>query len=340
MNVKAGDTVRFLNISGGGAVVRVEGKLAFVEDEDGFEVPMLVNELVVIKKEAPKTMASEPHAASHKAEEPDNYEFVEEEGDDANPQFLIAFLSGDEPGQDSGNLRIQAINDSNYFMYYTISNVRSDKDFDLLYAGTVEPNTKLSLDKMTVMQLDDRRWQVNLILFKRGKSYADVNPISSVIKIKAARFMKDKVFADNAYYHEKAVLIPVIKGEFERKLEELSDKDIQKAAREKESKPKRERYVRRDEPTILEVDLHIDELIDSTAGLSKGEIITIQLDRFMQVMKDNANNKGRKVVFIHGVGSGTLKTEVRKLLDRRYRKHSYQDASFREYGYGATMVII
>jgi len=338
MNVKVGDTVRFLNISGGGVVVRLEGKLAFVEDEDGFEVPMLINEVVVIKQDKPKS-TNESASVSGQVEEPDDYEYIEE-GDDANPQFLIAFLSGAKAGQDSGDLRIQAINDSNFFMSYNISTVRKDKELDLLYAGTIEPNTKLSLDKMTVMQLDDRQWQVNLMLFKRGKSYANFAPVSSVLKIKAARFMKDNAFADNAYYHEKAVLLPVIKGEFERKLEELSDTDLQKASREKENKPKRQKYAKRDEPGILEVDLHIDELIDSTTGLSNGEIITIQLDKFKQVMTENANNKGRKVVFIHGVGSGTLKTEVRKLLDRQFRKHSYQDASFREYGYGATMVII
>jgi len=40
---------------------------------------------------------------------------------------------------------------------------------DMLYTGVIEPNTKLALDKMTVMQLDDRQWQVSLILYKKGK---------------------------------------------------------------------------------------------------------------------------------------------------------------------------
>jgi len=57
------------------------------------------------------------------------------------------------------------------------------------------------------------------------------------------------------------------------------------------------------------------------------------------VMESNAKNKGRKIVFIHGVGNGVLKNEIRKQLERKYKVY-YQDASFREYGYGATMVII
>lgn len=339
MSVKAGDTVRFLDSNGGGVVVRVDGKLAYVEDEDGFEVPVMINECVVIKNEQPQKNAGSGNVVEEEVEE-DDYEFAEEIGDDSSPQFYIAFLSGDNPGQASGNLRVQAINDSNYFVFYTISNLRKDGDLDLFYHGTVEPNTKVALDKLAVNQLDDRQWQVNLTLFKKSKTYTNLAPVSEVIKIKASRFLKDNVFANNDYYHEKAVLLPAIKGEFERKLEELSDKEIKKVIKDKESQPKRKKYARRDEPALLEVDLHIDELIDSTAGLSKGEIITIQLDKFKQVMSENTKNKGRKVVFIHGVGNGKLKTEVRKLLDRQYRNNVYQDASFQEYGYGATMVIM
>ena len=47
-----------------------------------------------------------------------------------------------------------------------------------------------------------------------------------------------------------------------------------------------------------------------------------------------------KIVFIHGVGQGVLKQEVLKLLKTKYAKYYTQDASFREYGYGATMVIL
>ncbi|WP_430814869.1 DUF2027 domain-containing protein [Carboxylicivirga sp. RSCT41] len=335
MKVKAGDTVRFLNSSGGGTVVRVDGKLAYVEDEDGFEVPVMVHECVVIKDEKPQSTENEEPEV-----EEETYEYNEELGDDSDPQFYIAFLQGDKPGQASGDLRVQAINDSNYFVFYTISNLRRDGDLDLFYHGIIEPNTKLALDKLAVMQLDDRQWQINLSFYKKGKTYKNLAPVSDIIKIKATRFLKENAFADNAYYHEKAVLLPVIKGEFERKLDALTDKEISKAIKEKEAKTPRKKYARRDEPSILEVDLHIDEIIDTTAGLSNGDIITIQLDKFKQVMADNAGKKGRKIVFIHGVGNGKLKTEVRKLLDRQFKKHQYQDASFKEYGYGATMVII
>ena len=338
MKVKAGDIVRFLNISGGGTVSRVEGKLAFVEDEDGFEVPVMVNELVVIKDEKPTAPQSSEQSEDDVEEE--TYEYNEEEGGDDNPRFYVAFLPGEKKGVESGHLRIQLVNDSNYFAYYTISKKQKDETLELQFNGLIEPNTKISLDKMTVLQLDDRIWKVSIMMFKKGKAYQELPAVSTEVKIKAARFFKENSFADNDYYHEKAVLLPVIKGDFEKKLEQLTQKEVDQVLREKEAKPVRKKYAKRDEPGILEVDLHIDELIDTTAGLSKGEILNIQVDKFKQVMKDNAKFKGKKLVFIHGVGTGTLKNEIRRLLERQYKQHNYQDASFREYGYGATMVII
>ena len=38
--IKIGDTVRYLNAVGGGVVRKIEGKVAYV-DEDGFETPVL-----------------------------------------------------------------------------------------------------------------------------------------------------------------------------------------------------------------------------------------------------------------------------------------------------------
>ena len=69
-------------------------------------------------------------------------------------------------------------------------------------------------------------------------------------------------------------------------------------------------------------------------------MLKVQLDHFRKEM-DNAIAKGAKrIVFIHGVGDGVLKNEVRRELQRKYPKYPFQDASFREYGFGATMVLL
>ena len=93
-------------------------------------------------------------------------------------------------------------------------------------------------------------------------------------------------------------------------------------------------------PGLLEVDLHISELIDSTAGLSPADMLNLQIDEFRKVMDANLKNKGLKIVFIHGKGEGVLRNALMKELNHRYKGHQVQDASFREYGFGATQVTI
>ena len=47
-----------------------------------------------------------------------------------------------------------------------------------------------------------------------------------------------------------------------------------------------------------------------------------------------------KIVFIHGNGDGVLRKSILQELKYKYKNYESQDASFREYGFGATMVII
>ena len=88
-----------------------------------------------------------------------------------------------------------------------------------------------------------------------------------------------------------------------------------------------------------EIDLHIGAIVDNSNELSPGEILNIQLARFRTSLEGAIISKERSVVYIHGTGEGKLKHEIRRIIDREYPACSYQDASFREYGYGATLVI-
>jgi uncharacterized protein (UPF0333 family) len=51
-DMKKGDKVRFLSEVGGGKVAGFQGKnIVLVEDEDGFEIPMPINEVVVVEQD-------------------------------------------------------------------------------------------------------------------------------------------------------------------------------------------------------------------------------------------------------------------------------------------------
>ncbi|MFL5762969.1 MAG: Smr/MutS family protein [Bacteroidia bacterium] len=88
----------------------------------------------------------------------------------------------------------------------------------------------------------------------------------------------------------------------------------------------------------LEVNLHIEELMDNYSGMSNAEIVRVQLRHFTQALDKAISGHYKKLVVIHGVGNGRLKQEVRSILDAENIR--YHDASYARYGFGATEVII
>ncbi len=74
--------------------------------------------------------------------------------------------------------------------------------------------------------------------------------------------------------------------------------------------------------------------------MDNAAMLQMQLDEVRRVMKANSRRIGQKIVFIHGKGEGVLRREVLSLLKREYPKATTQDASFREYGFGATLVTV
>ncbi len=91
---------------------------------------------------------------------------------------------------------------------------------------------------------------------------------------------------------------------------------------------------------IMETDLHISAIADNWQQMERGEMLHLQMDVFRRTMRDNIRYKGKKIVFIHGRGEGILKAAIASELRQHYSSCEYQDASFAQYGFGATMVII
>lgn len=133
-----------------------------------------------------------------------------------------------------------------------------------------------------------------------------------------------------------------------------SHADLPKEVAPEAVNPEKDKLVRRYEPAqsksrqvkqVLKndkiiVDLHADQLLETTAGMTSGDILDYQLDIFRRVLDQYKNKKGQKIIFIHGKGEGVLRQAVIHELNYKYKHFQYQDASFQEYGYGATQVTI
>ena len=64
----------------------------------------------------------------------------------------------------------------------------------------------------------------------------------------------------------------------------------------------------------LTVDLHIDR-IPGSDGIPEWAALEYQMDYFRQILRKNLKYKGKRIVFIHGVGDGVLASAIRKELD-------------------------
>ena len=124
-----------------------------------------------------------------------------------------------------------------------------------------------------------------------------------------------------------------------RRLEELEAANALRAhAKTTPTGPAQNSKPAKDE--ILEIDLHAHALLDSTDNLSASDIKDYQMNIFRQTMDQYRKDKGRRIVFIHGNGDGVLRKAILTELKYSYKTCRHQDASFQQYGFGATMVTI
>ena len=121
----------------------------------------------------------------------------------------------------------------------------------------------------------------------------------------------------------------------------VSNIEAARAKQQKESPVKKITKVKPKERNApkMEVDLHIHNLVPSTKNMSNFDMLNIQLETAKRQLDFAIRKRIQKVVFIHGVGAGVLREEL-KYLFGRYNNLNYYDADYQKYGMGATEVYI
>ena len=352
VRMKIGDKVRFLNAVGGGIVKGFKNKdVVWVEEEDGFETPALIRECIVIetdkmqakmpdkpnllKKEIPVEPPSKPQK--------EKCEIKELPGKD-RLNIYLAYLPLDIKMIGKCPYEAFLINDSNYYLFFNYMN-RQNNAWNSRCTYLIEPNTRLFIEEFSKEHLNElERICVQFIAFKKDKPYSLKNAYSVELRIDGIKFYKLHSFRENDFFEDEALIYPLVVNERPERELLISASDIQEAIAQKskaDSSYHQPVPVKKEKtPSIIEVDLHILQLLDSTAGMSNTDILTVQLDKFRQTMEENKNKKGQKIVFIHGKGEGVLRSAILSELKLKYKNFPVQDASFKEYGFGATMVTV
>jgi len=373
--MKIGDKVRFLSEVGGGVVTGFQEKdIVLVEDADGFDIPMPVRECVVIETDdynvptpaaraakkrlenqsAARTDAATTEASSSalgsgwKAEHPVKpqvsvYRQPEVKGGDVLNVYL-AFVPEDIKAVSTTPFEAYLVNDSNYYMYYTYLSAEG-KSWTTRSHGLLEPNTKFLLEEFEKSELNDREHvAVQLVAFKDNRAFAMKPAVNVEIRIDTVKFYKLHTFRQTDFFETPALMYDVVKNDLPAKQVYVSAEDLQDALMKKKTveHPSAPRTIvkRGGKNEIIEVDLHIGELPDDTHGMSNREMLNYQLDKFREVMEQYKNKREQRIVFIHGKGDGVLRKALLDEMKRKYSACKTQDASFQEYGFGATMVTI
>jgi len=285
---------------------------------------------------APKPVAA-PEKKAAKPEEPwfsDKNQLATKE----EPQYLFVLVPEIPANPPTGNISMYLVNNCNDTLLFRFAQ-KTKYNYETVAAGSLSPNSKTYLGLIKPEMIAELPVYCFQLLNFRKRSKVLEPLLQKEITLSAVKFYKQNTFVTTKLFKVPVMLVQINENPMKVELEKLTEHDFQKAAAQKEPK-KKEQAIVLPNSDLIEVDLHIQELLDSYSNLTNTEMVTVQMSKFHEEMDKAIKSDVKKIVFIHGVGNGTLKNELRRELQRKYAKYSFQDASFREYGYGATMVII
>ena len=358
--MKIGDKVRFLSEVGGGIVTGFQGKdIVLVQDEDGFDIPMLIRECVVIetddynikrKTSAPsnqntftKNNSAKANPLQEEDERPITFKQPERKGGDIL-NVMLGFVPQDIKAISTTAFDAYLIKDSNYTVVYTYLTAEGH-NWRVRSQGTVAPNTKFFIEEFEKSILNElEHVAVQVLAFKEDKGFMLKPAVSVELRVDTVKFYKLHTFRESDFFEEPSLIYDIVKNDVPARQTFLKGEDIKEALltkKREDMQPARKPDAKKPKDNgIVEIDLHAHELLETTAGMSNGEILNYQLDVFRKTLDEYKNKKGQKIVFIHGKGDGVLRKSLLQELKYKYKNYKSQDASFREYVFGATMVNI
>ena len=242
-NIKVGDTIRYLNASGGGVVKRIERGVAWVEGSDGFELPTPIHECVVVDSrdtfvpayKPPVVKRQEPVAQQTKsnapAAAPATPEVVESAEQDLS--FVVPLSKGpwfDRSGGEQLQVHIAylpvsyehfgqspyetyLINESNYHLLFTYSTTTSAGGYKLRSAGVLEPDMRVLVEEFDASEINDHAVShFQFIAYKPERTYRSMPPIERQVRMDVVKLAKRHAFRENPFFDEDALVIPVLEA--------------------------------------------------------------------------------------------------------------------------------
>lgn len=228
LDMKIGDQVRFLSEVGGGKVAGFQGKnIVLVEDEDGFQMPMLINEVVVV--------GEEDYDTKHMVEAKNNQAKIDEEPETEPADKPITFKA--KPEERAGGDKLSAylafvpmdmkelsqtrfetylVNDSNYYLRYVYMTAEGAA-WTVRAEGEIEPNTKEYLEEFGREDLNMlEHGCVQLIAYKRDKHFLLKPTVNAQVRIDPVKFYKVHAFRENPFFEQTALIYTLVENDVQK----------------------------------------------------------------------------------------------------------------------------
>ena len=208
-----------------------QGKnIVLVEDEDGFQVPMLMTEVVVVGDEDYDTkhvieVRDEKHfdKPSDQDEEPEPEDKpitfkakpMERKGGDRLSAYL-AFVPMDMKELSQTRFESYLINDSNYYLRYVYMTGENNA-WTVRAEGELEPNTKEFVEEFGREDLNGlEHCCVQMIAYKRDKTFLLKPTVNAQLNVDTVKFYKLHAFRENDFFEQPALIYTLIENDVQK----------------------------------------------------------------------------------------------------------------------------
>ncbi|MCO4293884.1 Smr/MutS family protein [Solitalea sp. MAHUQ-68] len=315
MKFKLGDFVRFVDERREGYITRIiDAQSVGVTGEDDFEIPVLTTKITIIHgnhlddSEKPLEIKATPEISLNNFIKRGIYFAVV---DDAKAKSVV---------------HLHIINETSYDLLVSIISEQRQQ-YKGVFSGLIASDEIAKICSLSLAELDLWPKLLTQLIVHANADIKPEPPLLKEFKFKAKDFSgaKKNVVQLNASGWVFQIDEPELILDVDKLKESLFNV--------KEEKPKVEKPQH-------EIDLHIEKLRDDFHFIKKTDILQIQLAQFHKSLDAAIVHHLPSIVFIHGIGNGTLKHELYKVLSKHPHVRTFKDAGKDKFGYGATEVLL
>lgn len=341
MQFKIGDKVRFLNEKGEGVISGFVNKTTVnVRIEEGFDIPYLIDQLVTIHNNKPSEPIKPPEPLPVNEIVTVIKEIIPVNSTFSKGVYLL-FIPESDKNILEEPLQLAITNYTAYDLLYTLSTKRAE-GYVTISSGDISAGrnnnilliSRSELERFTHVKID--------LIYYSNAAHKPQPPVSEILRINPVRFYKENNFVKTPFVPKRAFVAAIAGLDDVSNWENVEIDPDELARAMKQKRPSGQTVLSKphklNDPEV-EVDLHIEELIESHAGMSNAQILDVQLKHVKAELDTAIASNVKKITFIHGVGIGRLKQEIYIIL-KTYDRIRFYDAPYSKYGFGATEVVL